>query len=284
MALIGTRKKKIIKRRTGKWGVFQVWLRRSGIVLAVGVFTIWVGAWLHFSDSFTKATDWTRQKTLSVSSDMGFSVENILVEGRVYSDPEILRAIINVQKGDPLFSFNPTEAKELVERISWIRTAHVERRLPDTIYIQIQERKPLALWQEDKKLRLIDNQGEYIATEGMKRFKDLVVVRGKGAKENARNLIENLSAESLLYERTKTAKFIEERRWDLSLDENIQVKLPEEDLGLAMRRLALAQEEDGLLDKDIVTIDLREADRIVVRTRPGAVQEYKAGLKTGSNI
>lgn len=280
----GTRKKKIIKRRNTVRSVWLGRVKRFGLIGGALVFTLWVGAWLHFSESYIKASDWLEQKTLTVSADMGFSVENILVEGRIHADADVLKALINVQKGDPLFSFNPAEAKELVERISWVRSAHVERRLPDTIYIGLEERKPLALWQKDGKLRLIDERGEEISTDRLSRFKSLIVVMGKGAPQKAPELLGNLSAEPILYERTQTVKWIERRRWNLTLDNNITVKLPEDDIGFALRRLALAQEEDELLDKDITAIDLREPDRIVVRTRPGAVQEYKAGIKTGSRI
>lgn len=282
MALIGTRKKTI--RKKNRDTVFKARLKRYGLRAAVLVFALWVGTWLYLSDSFTKAGHWTKQQMIVASAEAGFSVENILVEGRAYTDLEVLKAIINVQKGDPLFAFNPGEAQALVERISWVRAAHVERRLPDTIYIGLEERKPLALYQSNKKLTLIDEQGAQITTDRIKRFKDLVIVMGEGAPEEAPTLLSNLVAEPVLFEKARNAKWIDQRRWDLTLEPDIEVKLPEDDLGLALRRLATAQAEDGLLDKDITSIDLRERDRIVVRTRPGAVQEYKAGLKTGGNI
>ncbi len=39
----------------------------------------------------------------------------------------------------------------------------------------------------------------------------------------------------------------------------------------AIAQLAKVEREHGLLDKDVVTIDLRLPDRLVVRTAPGAV-------------
>ena len=239
---------------------------------------------MYFSHSYIKAGDWLEQKTISMTADMGFSVQDILVEGRVNTDIEILKAIINIQKGDPLFSFNPVKAKMLVERISWVRRAHIERRWPDTIYIALDERKPLAFWQKNNSLVLIDKQGEEISTDHIERFKGLIVLIGENAPENASDFLMDLSAEPLLYDRTKVGRWIEDRRWNLTLDNKIIVKLPEEDVGFALRRLATIQKEEGVLDKDIKAIDLREPDRIVVRTRPGAIQEYKAYFKTGSRI
>lgn len=282
--MTGTRRSTMNKRRKGKLAVILPWFKRFGVVLGICVVTLWLGAWLWLGGSVHKAADWSWQKTLNVTADMGFTVNNILVEGRIHTDADILEALVNVRKDDPLFAFNPEEARHLIERISWVRQAHVERRFPDTIYIRLEERRPLALWQQNKKLSLLDEEGQVITSEGLARFKELVVVTGEGAPSRVPALIMNLSAESALSERVKAAQWVGNRRWDLTLDGKIILKLPESDVGLALRRLALAQEEDGLLDKDIVSVDVREPDRIVVRTRPGAVQEYKAGLKTGDNI
>lgn len=260
------------------------WLRRFGIALGVCVFAAWLGAWFFMSEADTRTSEWMRGKTYDVTVNMGFAVEDILLEGRQYTDAETLKAVINIRKGDPIFSFNPVEAKKLVERIDWVKEAHVERRLPDTIFIGLKEREPLALWQKNKKLSLLDSEGKVIATSGLERFKDLIIVIGDQAPERAPAFFTDLAAEPLVFERTEAATFVSKRRWDITLKNGASVKLPEEDVGLALRRLALAQEEDGLLERDITNIDLREPGRIVVKTRPGAVQEYKAGLKIGNNI
>lgn len=284
MSLIGTRRSTVNRRRKGKLAFILPWLKRFGAALVVLVALGWLGSWFFLSDADTRTSDWIEGKVLTVTADMGFAVNDILVEGRVNSDIEVLKALINVKKGDPLFAFNPTEAKELVERVAWVEHAHVERRFPDTIYIELHERQPLALWQKNKKLSLLDQNGEVITTQGLSKFKDLIIVIGKDAPEKAPALFGDLRAEDVLYERTKSVSWVGNRRWDMKLKSGITVKLPEEDVCFALRRLASAQEEDGLLDRDLSAIDLRESGRIVVRTRPGAVQEYKASVKAGNNI
>ena len=275
----GTRQSSFNKRRKGVLAVVIPWVRRFGIGLVVTVGLVWVGAWLHLSGSLARAGDWADERFEIATADMGFKVENILVEGRQYSDAGVLLAIVNVQKGDPLFAFDPQSAKDSITRIGWVEDAQVERRWPDTIYIGLKERQPLALWQSDKRLKLLDSKGEVIATDNLQRFSDLILVSGKGSSETAAQLVGNLKAEPIIFERVETAQRISERRWNLRLKNALEIKLPEEDIGLALRRLSTAQEEDGLLDKNIVSIDMREIDRISVRTKPGAVQEYSSGLK-----
>jgi cell division protein FtsQ len=112
----------------------------------------------------------------------------------------------------------------------------------------------------------------------LKPFKALPIIVGERAPDHAPALLDLMIAEPLLAERLEAATWIGDRRWDLKLKNGMTVKLPEADVGFALRRLALAQEDDGLLDKDLTVIDARQSDRLTVRTRPGAVETYRAGM------
>ena len=285
MSRAGTAKYKGRERRAGGKAARLITLfRRAGFVLGFAVLLFWAAAWFWLSDMPQRLSHMAETQFQQFAAAQGFAVQSILVEGRDNTDPDVLRALINVERGDSIFAFDPAEVKELIERISWVREAHVERHLPDTVYIGLVERKPLALWQNKGKVRLIDVDGVTLADGKLEKFAGLVILVGEDAPEYAPELLRLLHVEPALKDRVEAATWVGERRWDLKTKNGISVKLPEGDLGLALRRLAKAQEDDGLLDKDIESVDLREPDRITVRTRPGAVKEYKAGFATGSNI
>jgi cell division protein FtsQ len=71
--------------------------------------------------------------------------------------------------------------------------------------------------------------------------------------------------------RVSAAVRIGGRRWDLKLDNGIAVRLPEEGAGDALRLLAAAAGE-GLFERDILAIDLRMEDRLVVQITPLAAE------------
>lgn len=227
-----------------------------------------------------------QHKAYATLADAGFRVENILVEGRAEVDAEVLRAIINLERGDPIFAFDPAETREMIERLSWVREAHVERRLPNTVYVGLVERTPVALWQHKNKLRVIDAEGVTLTDKLSVNQKSLPIVVGEYANEQAYDLLVMLNAEPGIQELVEAATWVGDRRWDLALKNDMVVRLPEMDIGLALSRLSQAQEQDKILDKDLSVIDLRETDRITVRTRPGAVQEYQASFDSakGDNI
>lgn len=244
------------------------------------------GVWLSSSGALDRTQQRVQNGVYEKLADAGFRVNNILVEGRYETDPDVLRAIINLNRGDPIFAFDPAETREMIERLSWVREAHVERRLPDTIYVGLVERKPMALWQHKNKLRVIDEEGVTLTDKLGVNQKTLPIVVGEYANEQAHNLLMMLDAEPEIASLVEAATWVGDRRWDLTLKNQISVKLPENEIGLALSRLAKAQAQDKILDKDINMIDLREGDRITVRTRPGAVQEYQASFdtKAGDNI
>jgi cell division protein FtsQ len=284
----GTRQGTIIARRNrqAKAVRLSAYFRRFGIFTALLLLALWAGAWLIVSGAAERSGAALTESFYQITADRGFLVRDVLVEGRRNADPDVLLGLLNVDRGDPIFAFHPDKARAALQKESWIEKVRVERRLPGLVYVAIQERTPFALWQYQGVLRLIDPQGVVITDvpKDMARFPDLPLVVGDGAPKAAFALFDLMKAEPVLIERVEAATYIGERRWDLKLKNNVAVRLPEEDLALALRRLAEAQETDKLLDKEIESVDLREDGRIVVRTRPGAVQDYKASFKTGSAI
>lgn len=286
--LRGTRKStvnnSINKRRKGVLAFLFPWMRRFGIVLGTFTAIIWLGAWLVMSGTLERCKNWVDQQIIMASAGAGFKIENILVEGRVHTDAETLMAVLNIAKGDPLFFFDPQAAQNLISQIGWVDHVRVERRWPDTVYIGISERQPLALWQDDNFLKLLDQKGEVIETDRLERFKTLKIVMGADAPQFTVNLIENLNAEPELAARVVAARRFGERRWDLVLDNKLVVKLPEQDMALAISRLADEERTSGVLQRDILSIDMREHGRMIIEARPGAVQEYKASISPDSKV
>ncbi|PZO87684.1 MAG: cell division protein FtsQ [Micavibrio aeruginosavorus] len=277
MSLTGTRRSTILKRRSGGAERLILFIKRFGILLAVIAVILWVGAWLVMSGVAERTRMGIESSFLQTTKGWGFKVDNILVDGRSYTDADTLKAMINMEKGDPIFAFRPAEAKAMLEKISWVKSAQVERRLPDTIYIKLTEREPFALWQRNKKLVLIDKEGAVLSDRDLGKFSKLMIVVGNEAPQRAAELLSMLDAEPSIRERVEAATLIAGRRWDLKLKSGADVKLPEKELGLALRRLAVNHEEEALLDKDVLSIDVREEGRITVRTKPGAAQDYNAG-------
>ena len=241
----------------------------------------WLGSWMVLSGTAGSLERRTQRAVFDITRNWGFAVRNILVDGRHHTDAETLKAMIGIERGDPIFAFDPAYTKAEIERLPWVKKARVERRLPDTLYVKIEERKPLALWQRRGRLALIDADGVVLTDRDLGPWRSLMIVVGDNAPKRAAELLAMLEAEPEIESRVEAATLISGRRWDLKLKSGAEIKLPEADLGLALRKLAINHEEEALLDKDVLSIDVREEGRITVRTKPGAAQDFKSKAAGG---
>lgn len=271
---------RIVKKRGSSAEKIIFFAKRFGVVLGTFIFIGWLGAWFFMSDASTRLGQWASNKTLDITASKGFEVSDIYVVGRHYTDIDAIRAVINIKKGDPLLMFDPDAAQIMLEKLSWVKSAKVERQLPDAIHVEITERTPMAIWQRDKRLSLIDSEGVILTDRKLNRFKDFIIVVGDDVPQRTADLFALLKSEPEIYKSIEAAKSISNRRWDLVLKSGAVVKLPEEEIALALRRLATMQEDENIMDKNIKVIDVRELSRITVRTKPGAVREYKAGFQS----
>jgi cell division protein FtsQ len=218
---------------------------------------------------------WSQGRTSNQASDsalialtgsLGLVVSDIEVEGRATTDTATILAALDAHAGTPILAISPARAKEQLEALPWVRSAAIERRLPGTIYVRLVERKPLAVWQHDSKLELIDRDGTVIPVTDLSRFANLpTVVGGDAARRGAAELIDLLASEPDLAARVTAAVLVGDRRWNLRIDGAIDVMLPEDDPAGAWARLAALERTSRLLQRDVQMVDMRLPDRLVMR-------------------
>jgi cell division protein FtsQ len=149
----------------------------------------------------------------------------------------------------------------------WVKDARVSRRLPDTLVIDIVERKPAALWQNQGQLALIDGEGVVLDRVPVDKMPDLPLLIGPGANAEERELSRLMAAVPTLKPQLASATWVGGRRWDLNFQSGETVALPEgEDAAMtALVKFARADKQSGLLGRGIVRFDLRVPGKMIVR-------------------
>lgn len=278
------RKKKPVNRSignkdaSGRSGWIVSSLRISAVIgffgIALGGPTwLWRSGWV--ADSWREA----RVSAVSVSADIGLTVKEVLLEGRIHAPRAVVLKALGLKVGDPIMGFDLAMVRDRIEALPWIQSAAVERRLPGVVRVRIVEREPIALWQRKGVLSLVGRDGVPITNRKLGRFRDLLVIVGKDAPRHATNLLVLLASEPALRKRVRAAVRVGARRWNLRLDNGIDVWLPEDEVAAAWARLAELDRRHGLLGNDIDTIDLRIPDRLIVRTKTDRPLKILAGDK-----
>jgi len=225
-------------------------------------------------------------RALAASAALGLVVRDIEVEGRETTDAATIMAALAADRGTPILAVSPSRAKEKLESLPWVRSAAIERRLPDTLMVRLVERHPLAVWQHAGKHELIDREGAVIPVKDLTRFARLPTVVGDDAPSHANALIDMLAREPELAARVTAAVRVDDRRWNLRVDNAIDVLLPETNPAEAWARLAELERADRLLQRDIQAVDMRLPDRLVLRTvgaQPGEAAPAKKARPPGKN-
>ena len=220
------------------------------------------------------------EKVVQATGLLGLTVSDIRVEGRETTDPETILAALAAGPGTPILAVNPARAKEQLEALPWVHTAVIERRLPSTLYVRLVERKPLALWQHGGKLELIDREGAAIPVTGLDRFAKLPMVVGEGAASHAAEFLAVLASEPDLAARVTAAIRVGDRRWNLRIDNAVDVLLPRR----RRRRVRgpsspELERSSAILKREVQTIDMRLQDRLVLRVTPEPPKEAPISRK-----
>jgi cell division protein FtsQ len=247
-----------------------------------------VSSWRHGSPRLiADAAADLRARALAGTAGMGLAIEQIIVEGRQQTQGHEIMAALGVRRGDPILGLDVAEARRALEALPWVARARVERRLPETVQVRLTERTPLALWQHQGRLAVIDRTGRTIEGAELARYAQLRIVVGEDAPLHAAALFDLLDTEPSLAPRVSHAIRVSARRWNLRIETApghapVEVQLPEINALSAWARLAEAERSNRLIQRNVTIIDLRLPDRMIVRVgreptpQPGAPATHPA--------
>jgi len=207
----------------------------------------------------------------------GFRVDGYQIVGLKQMDRKLVDAVVIDELRKAALAGSETKpAQPLVdvdairERLlafGWVKDARVSRRLPDTLVIDVVERTPSALWQNQQQLTLIDEAGVVLDRVPISKMPDLPLVIGPGANKRASQLKGVLADAPTMQAQLASATWVGGRRWDLSFQSGEIVALPEGEAAAraALAKFAKADQTNGLFGRGLVRFDLRIPGKMIVR-------------------
>ncbi|WP_137390766.1 cell division protein FtsQ/DivIB [Rhodoligotrophos defluvii] len=211
-----------------------------------------------------------------VASMIGLSADDVRIVGLEQQTREQVLSAIGVEEGGSLIGFDANLARQKLENLDWISQASVLRLFPNKLLIELTERHPFALWQSDGVFKVIDKSGIPMPSLNVRAYRHLPIVVGEGANLAAADLVNYLEAQPELMSQTRAAVRVADRRWVLYLTNTIKVDLPEDKVDEALVLLKTLIDRYGIMTRDIVNIDMRLHDRVVVRLSDEAAEKLKS--------
>jgi cell division protein FtsQ len=252
-------------------------LTTLGMVLGISTAVGGLGYWGFSSGWMSYLTASVSQRLVSATANAGYALSTLEVEGRKETPKDDIMLALGAMKGDPILDIDLEAARQRIVDLPWVTSAIVERRLPGTLRVTLTEAEPQALWQKKGDFYLVSDTGDVLAVKDVARFGKLPVIVGEAAPQKAGDLFAMLALEPDLQKRVTAAVLVGNRRWNLRLDNGVDIKLPEVAADAAWQKFASLEKLHHLLDKDISIIDLRQDDKLVVRQAHPAVAEDAEG-------
>ncbi|MEY9179043.1 cell division protein FtsQ [Bradyrhizobium sp. USDA 326] len=229
----------------------------------------------HLQDFITAVSDARN----ALANSAGFRITSVVINGRKQLTQDEILAIGGVSGRSSLLFLDAEAVRDKLKANPWIADATVLKLYPGQLMIELTERKAFALWQEAGRLSVIADDGAVLEPYVSRRFLSLPLVVGKGADTQARDFLALLARYPQVNSVTKAAVFVGERRWNLRLKDGLDIRLPEQDVGNALAMLSKLDKDDRLFSRDIVAVDMRLPDRLVVQLSEDAAKAREDQFK-----
>lgn len=231
------------------------------------------------NDLVTKKIEETENMVLDYIGARGFALDDIVITGRERTTLAEIDRVVGLKRGDNILKVNVRRLKQNLELLPWVRDVEVSRSLfPNVLKIEIEEKKVLAIWQLNERFYPLDMNG-YVIEADYRPNKPILLVVGAGAADHILPFLKMVKETNPAYlSRIKVANYISKRRWNVILDDirsGVTVKLPEEDVEAAWKKLIKLDEAKGILKRKLTIIDLRLQGKVTVKLRKSKVKKSK---------
>jgi len=256
----------IVKRKSKQRKALQLRKTMIKVFVALSVIVIGILALLEYPQKILHSSS---QIVINKMGDLGFIITEVFIEGRKNADINLINQAINLKENKNPLSINIQSLKEELTKIGWIKDVQIQIRLPNLLYIKVIERTPIALWQHQKKIYLIDKDGVVIESGNnnslFRKFGKLFLIIGSDAPSNAPTILNTISKFPRVRESLKILTRIRKRRWNVITADSVTVKLSEESPEESLAKLDTLLEQ-GKINKNFVSVvDLRNQSQIILK-------------------
>ncbi|HYF55129.1 MAG TPA: cell division protein FtsQ/DivIB [Salinarimonas sp.] len=252
--------------------------RHLGSALAVAFFAAVVGVGLQAGGHLDEIQARAGAPRDAVARALGFGIDHVTVSGLAQLQPDEVLTTGGITARSSLPFLDAGEVRQRLEAMPLVKSAAVRKLYPGELLVTLEERRAHALWQRNGEIVVVAADGTVIDTLRDARFASLPLVVGEGANARTAEYLALIEAAGPLKGRIKAGTLVSGRRWTLKID-GLDVRLPEHGAEAALARLARLEREQKILDRDVIAIDLRMADRVVVRLTEEAAAARAEAMK-----
>jgi len=213
-----------------------------------------------------------------IAKAFGFGIEAVTIAGESELAESDILAVADIGPRNSLLFLDVARVRERLQALPLVKDVSVTKLYPDRLLIEVEERQPSALWQKNGHVEIIAADGMPLDAMRDQRFIHLPLVVGAGANERLGEYLALLEAAGDQRDRIRAGVLVAQRRWTLKTTNGVDILLPESEPAAALASFVQLQRDSHILDKDVLSLDLRQPGRVVAR-----LTEDAAAVRAESN-
>lgn len=254
----------------------KVWVRRTALIVLPLAVLAGLGVKLALDPSVRDYL--AAQRTVAMQRLMDrpeFAIKGARVLGASDKLTARILAVAAVPPRASTLNYDVAAAQAAVNRLPAVREARVTLAPDGMLTIRVRQRLPRALWRDDAdQLWLLDIDGVAIGpAEARADHPQLPVLLGQAAGRAVIEALGLIGTAPDLQPRIRALIRVGERRWNVALDRDMTIMLPEAEPVAALARvMAWHRGPDKVLDRGLSHIDMRVPERPALRMTPRALE------------
>lgn len=239
------------------------------------------GGWLTSEDNRARLGQTVGAMVSTVQNQPVFQVHSLQVFAATPEIAEAVAATLDLRFPVSYFELDLTALRTRVQAFDAVEQAWLQVRPGGLLEVRIQERTPAMVWRHAGGLELIDATGHRVALLASRSARaDLPLILGEGADRAVDEARQLLAVAVPLHPRLRGLVRVGERRWDLVLDRDQRILLPEQGALGALERVLALDAAQQLLSRDLRIVDMRNPTRPTIRLTEGAMAEVTRNRPT----
>ncbi len=211
----------------------------------------------------------------SIQERPEFMVKLMAVDGAEGQLATDIRSALALEFPKSSFDLDLPQLRSAVMALPGVRSANVRIRPGGILHVDVSPRVPVAVWRSDDGLVLVDEGGALVAeVDSRADHADLPLIVGEGAARHVPEALELMRAASALGGRVRGLVRMGNRRWDVVLDRDQRIMLPEANPLPALERVIALERAQEVLTRDVARVDMRLGERPTIRMSAEATQTW----------
>lgn len=249
--------------------------------------TLAIGSW-YLGDTERQANiqRMVAEARASIEERPEFQVKMMAIDGADDVLSRFVRETLPLNFPTSSFDLDLDAIRTVVDEIPSVKSVAVRIKPGGVLHLDITPRVAVALWRTKDGLALIDETGAYVAAAKQRDARpDLPLLAGDGANKHVPEALRLVAAAKPLGARLRGLVRMGERRWDVVLDRDQRILLPEINPLPVLERVIALEDAHDILTRNVARVDMRLAERATVQMNKEASDQWwahKAAFGTGN--